>query len=888
MVSRFAPLRLLASFLCLAATFALADPAPFDLAGPRIEVKVKRGDQTLPITAVPNLAAGDRLWIHPDFPPDQTAHYLLIVAFLRGSTNQPPDNWFFKDETWNKKFAEGIYVTVPEGAKQALLFLAPATGGDFKTLVNAVSGRPGAFVRASQDLNQASLDRSRLDAYLDAVRRTSAADPTKLKEVSPLLARSLGVKLDQDCLDKNPEEQASCLVQKQDNLILNDGHSMSIVGALTTGPASDLSMQASATPRADFGYYSPYVASIIDIARILDSLHVAEYQYIPALATQHENALDLKLNTPPSFHNPKSVIVIALPPIEAPQPPPLHPVDEKQIFCATKSALVLPADGAPLVFSTGYARDMVLQLQAGDKKVELPLKADPAKGGFVVDNDSLTKNESASIPALHGEFTGSLHGLWGFTPFQGPTFHLQGAREQKWQLASADQDALIVGRDDTLHFQGEDTTCVDSIHFRDAGGKELKADWKPVAPNRLEVTLPLKDAQPGSVTLLLKQSGLEKPQEIPLRAFASAGRLESFSIHAGDDQGILQGSRLDEVASLEVHGVRFDAGKLSRADGNDELLLETKDSTGANGLTAGQQLKASATLRDGRTVELPVTIGAPRPKVRLLSKSIETNQASTTSNIQLAGQDELPQTSKLTFSVKAQSPETFSREDKIEVATQDGSYSTILDMGDGTLTLQDTKTALATLNPSKAFGSSAFGPLRFRMVDASGAKGDWQPLVTLVRLPGLQDLKCPAAPDQPCSLAGSGLFLIDSVSSDALFSHSVQVPDGFPGSSLSVPHPDGQGLYVKLRDDPTAVNLVTLAAEPLPTPKAQSASAHPSRRPTAAAVANPAQHTPAPAPAPTQQPAASPAQVPAAQPSSTPSPGPQPGPQQVSTATQQP
>ena len=193
MATRLIPLRLLAPLcLCLTAIAVFADPVPFDLAGPRIEVKVKRGDQTLPITAVPNLAVGDRLWIHPAFPKDQTAHYLLIVAFLRGSTNQPPENWFFKAETWNKKFSEGLYVTVPDGAQQALLFLAPATGGDFKTLVNAVTGRPGAFVRASQDLNQASLDRSRLDAYLEAVRKISADDPDKLKEVSPLLARSLG------------------------------------------------------------------------------------------------------------------------------------------------------------------------------------------------------------------------------------------------------------------------------------------------------------------------------------------------------------------------------------------------------------------------------------------------------------------------------------------------------------------------------------------------------------------------------------------------------------------------------------------------------------------------------------------------------------------------
>ena len=100
--------------------------------------------------------------------------YLLIVAFLRGSTNEPPENWFTRAETWNKKIHdEGIFVVVPQEAQQALIFLAPETGGDFATLRGAVRARPGAFVRASQDLNVASLDRMRLDAYLAAVRDTS-------------------------------------------------------------------------------------------------------------------------------------------------------------------------------------------------------------------------------------------------------------------------------------------------------------------------------------------------------------------------------------------------------------------------------------------------------------------------------------------------------------------------------------------------------------------------------------------------------------------------------------------------------------------------------------------------------------------------------------------
>ena len=146
----------------------------FDLPGPPIEVKVTRAGKTLPIAEVPNLQAGDRLWLHPEIPASQSVHYLLIAAFLRGSTNPPPEQWFVKAETWNKQVRkEGIVVTVPDEAQQVLLFLAPETGGDFGTLRSAVRGKPGAFVRASQDLNQAALDRSRLDAYLAGIKETS-------------------------------------------------------------------------------------------------------------------------------------------------------------------------------------------------------------------------------------------------------------------------------------------------------------------------------------------------------------------------------------------------------------------------------------------------------------------------------------------------------------------------------------------------------------------------------------------------------------------------------------------------------------------------------------------------------------------------------------------
>ena len=99
---------------------------------------------------------------------------------------------------------------------------------------------------------------------------------------------------------------------------------------------------------------------------------------------------------------------------------------------------------------------------------------------------------------------------------------------------------------------------------------------------------------------------------------------------------------------------------------------------------------------------------------------------------------------------------------------------------------------------------------------ANGVASDWQPLATLVRLPVFKDLQCPANSALACKLSGSNLFLVDSVSSDPQFSHPVQVPDGFPGYALPVPHPTDGQLYVKLRDDPSVVHSATLSAQQLP------------------------------------------------------------------------
>ena len=806
--------------VCVLASPAHADSAIFDLVGPRIQVKVTRDGKTLPISSVPNLETGDALWIHPDFPSDQSAHYLLIVAFLQGPTNPPPDNWFTRAETWTKEVREeGTVVTVPKNAQQALLFLVPETGGAFGTLRSAVRGKPGVFVRASQDLNLASLDRTRLDKFLDEIREASGNDPLALHQRAVLLSRSLAVKVDPECFDKPLDQQDSCLTQDTSHLALEDGHSQSLVATLTSGPYTDLAGAFSSSPIAGNGYYSPYVETAMDMVRLLSTLHTAEFQYLPALVLPKQEDLNLMLNSPPSFHNPKSVLVVGLPAVEDAhslvlRPAILRPVDPKQAFCLQDTSLVLPTVGEPLAFSTTIAHDFVLRLQtkAGDR-VNLPATADPAAGGFMIDTHALQPSE------IDSEVTGTLHGSWGFESYSGPSFHLRNARSARWTIPSSDKDALVVGRQDTFHLQSDGSggaACIEQVSLEDAAGKHLKVIWKTLQPEQLpeqlELQLPLKDEPAGDMKLLVKQFGLADPDTVTLHTYSEAAHLDHFTINAGDRQGFLSGTRLDEVGDFELNGVHFVPAKLSRAEHEDMLGLLAPSTAATVALPLDEKLIAHVTLKDGRVLDLQATVEPERPKVTLVSKSVKL--AIPPSAVRLGNEDELPQDAQLSFLVKTEVPDKFPHSEKIEVATTDGSSDAFLSVAKSNLVLQDAENVLAIFDPIKDFGSSSFGPLQFRAVSEDGEKGDWLPLANLVRIPSLKEIHCPELPDQPCKLNRSQLFLLDSVASDPQFKDAISVPAGYADTMLSVPRPNGALLYVRLRDDPSSVGTMALPVFP--------------------------------------------------------------------------
>lgn len=497
---------------CLTAVRAsAADPAPFDLAGPDLSVSVSRGGRTLPIGQVPALAAGDVVRIEAKLPPDQAVRYRLVSAFLRGVTNPPPKKWIASAETWQKADKKRMLkLTVPNHARQLVLFMVPDTRGDFSAISDAVRGRPGEFVRVTQDINKASLDRTRLNAFILGIRSQENTHPEYLRNVAPVLSSSLAVKLNPDCLAKVVEFQAACLLENRDSLVLGDIHSNSLTETIIGAP-TDLALQLSATREGGYGFYSPYIGVVRDLARMFGAFNNPEFNYLPALGIQNGHSISLLLNSAPSFRKPKSVLVAALPAIEKNVPPPLRKSGDAPI-CATRPGAVFGVDGAPLVFATDYAHNMALRMTDKDGRVvEAPVIARADRGGYIF-------APSFDPAGLKGAVAAQLHGFWGFDAFEGPEFAVQFPQDDGWQVAPGQR--VQTGRKNNVLVSGPSMACVKSISVQLPDGRNLTPDWQ-MKGEQLSIDIPLFDLVAlGGVSIAIRPHGGGKPAVITIPAEA--------------------------------------------------------------------------------------------------------------------------------------------------------------------------------------------------------------------------------------------------------------------------------------------------------------------------------------------------------------------------------
>ncbi len=787
------PLRLRALLLLGLAAPSLpahAASSSFDLVGPRLVVTVTHGGVSLPLERVPNLAEGDRIAITIDLLPGSHEQYRLVAGFLRGSVDRPPDDWFNKARSWKSKDAT-LSLVVPKGAGQLALFIAPETGGSAKAIVGAIRKQPGAFVRAVQELNQASLDRARLDTFLGALQTAERKDPESVASVSPILTRSLAIKLKAECLLQPAQVQAGCLTGDRETLLLADSHSSALADTLT-GTPTDLALQLSATPQGGYGAYSSYIGVVRDVFRLFGAFQSTQLQFIPALSQMGDGHVTVLLNTPLSFTKPSSVMVVAMPVVEAPNPPPLRSTAGSASLCAAPG-LVLPVEGAPLVYATGYARDLELRFPLADgTQATVPVRADPGVGGFVP--------VGAMPGGLAASAQGRLHGSWGFPAFDGPSFALTRPDTGPWSAAA--DNSLVVGRDNTLTLTGDGVGCVTQVTMRGRDGAVQPLTWKQSGPKSIAANVPLDKAAPGPVSILIDGTGRATPAIVTVDAVQEIGSLDDLAVQAGDQDAVLTGTRLDQVLRVTLGTAMFKPGVLTRVGKQDRLTLRAADPTAE--LVSGKSMSANVAFTGGRRRTLPVTIAPPRPGVSLVNVTAQT-PAHHGLPITLPADGVFAQDASIRFAFHRDAAATLSGRETIEIATLDGRTTATIQPGKG-YDLQDAMTGIVAFTPIEALGPLAYGPLRFRIVH-DGTESRWSQLGTVVRLPDIRGIGCSQG---ACSLTGERLFLIKALSVTPDFQTAQVIPDGFVATSIGVDAIPDRRLFLKLRDAPLAV--ATIAA----------------------------------------------------------------------------
>ena len=187
----------------------------------------------------PNLQSGDRLWIQPDLPDTQSAHYLMIVVFLRGATNPAARELVHPHGNLDQASARGGNFCYRAGRSAGSTdFSCP---GHRRRVQHSsrFGSRPARRVRACMrriSSRPAGTGHGWRNTWMRCAR-CPAADPDELKARTLLLARSLNIRLEQQCFDKPTAQQAPCLTQNTDQLVLDDAHAQNMVDYADLGCA---------------------------------------------------------------------------------------------------------------------------------------------------------------------------------------------------------------------------------------------------------------------------------------------------------------------------------------------------------------------------------------------------------------------------------------------------------------------------------------------------------------------------------------------------------------------------------------------------------------------------------------------------------------------------
>jgi hypothetical protein len=340
--------------------------------------------------------------------------------------------------------------------------------------------------------------------------QTVATDDEKvIRERSAKLAAALALNPNAGRFKQPLPDQVDCLTLTSAPSLLDDGHGQTMADAISSGASSDFFNEAA---QGDDAVYSAYVGTLIDLVHLALMLRTAQYQYIPAISFPQAQTMNLKLNAAPSFNKTKSVIVIALPPIQAPRVPTLQPASPTQVFCLANPSLMLPMRSDPLLFSTSFAYDLSIDFGSSAGLATMPVTADAFDGGLIPSGSPLGRAlQTVSGPQASQQsstFRGTLRGYWGFRAFAGPTLTFQRSAGGNWRLVGT--DTLVAGTDAQVLLQGSATACIREIALTSADGSSAAVMFSPTS-GAMNLKIPLQGKQPGAYSLTVQQYGSATP-----------------------------------------------------------------------------------------------------------------------------------------------------------------------------------------------------------------------------------------------------------------------------------------------------------------------------------------------------------------------------------------
>jgi len=739
-------------------------------ASARIEATVERivdgRPMTLPAAMVPALAPGDVVSVRfSDYMrPPAEANYHVNVAFITEIAPQhwllprssPADRLFSNDGRQPAPASTLRFVYGGEGRRGIpIFFIVPE---DRKTrgmdgVRDYVEAHPSDFTQMSESADDAAAKYVWFSDFLNSLSQ-GAIDPVAAQSRVETIAASLGA---------SPSAVQACYTAGG-----TQGQIANCVQSTLTSVQYQTNIEAPTA--AEFfggvaGAASPvqmafYLQPLLTMWHIFASAGHQEYEYLPAVlemasgtggSSTSEVLRGAKVPTlrPPAARS--SVLFFTIGDAQALAAPPAVTTDASSAVCARTDRVALPIQ---LDRTSPYVHDAAVAVEP-DRGAPFTIPLDAATlGAPVVDAARLDPSGTGETIRLTGRF--------GFDPLgQEHTAYARIAVPSRgtWSVAPAPHRPAVAGGSLDLIATSSQAPCLSSADMQLGGAAPIPLTVKHLDDRRIELQASLESMPPGDATLHFYQ---DDPVHHALIEDAAPLAIASGPAHVaadshpaaglGDAFVALTGSGFERVGALRIDGTTY--AKAATSDSAYACFTGPRIA----GLQAGQSISAQLLGTNGSPGEVfTLAVDPPRPAIAALRAvpDAATHLSTDALRLMLALGDAVPPhaTVRLRHAMDVQAPC-----DAVESGTgADLPADDLHQVGDASLEV--------IVRAGAALGDRAFGRLQVQLVDDDTKRASrWADVPgTFVRAPAVTRIECPAAPDAPCTLIGTGLTSIDGI-----------------------------------------------------------------------------------------------------------------------------